>query len=151
MPAGAFKFYDKSVLAVANGTINLNTATLVMVLCGTGYTPNKAADDTYSDLSAHIIPDAGYAPQVIAGKTFTIPSGDETLFDANDVSFGNPVTLTAKWAVMVARVGGALAGTDLLVGYADLNTDGPSAVLSSTAGAFTVRTPNGFVGFNNAD
>ncbi len=151
MAAGAFKFYDKALLAIANGTINLNANTLVMVLCGTGYTPNKALDDTYSDLSAHIIPDAGYVPQVLAGKTFTIPSGDEVLFDANDVSFGNPVTLSAKWAAVVVRAGGALTGTDLLLGYVDLNTDSASSVLSSTAGAFTVRTPNGLVGFNNAD
>lgn len=151
MAAGAFKLYDKSLLAVANGTINLNSATLVMTLLGTGYTPNKAVDDTYSDISANIITDPDYAPQVLAGKSFTIPSGDEVLFDTNDVSFGNPVTLSAKWAVVVVRVGGALAGTDLLLGFVDLNTDSGSAVLSSTAGAFTVRTPNGLVGFNNAD
>jgi hypothetical protein len=151
MAAGAFKFYDKALLAIANGTINLNTNTLVMVLCGTGYTPNKALDDTYSDLSAHIITDPDYAPVVISGKTFTIPSGDEVLFDANDVSFGSPVTISAKWAPIVVRAGGALSAGDLLLGYVDLNTASGSAVLSSTAGAFTVRTPNGFVGFNNAD
>lgn len=151
MAAGAFKFYDNALLAIANGTINLNTNTLVMTLTGTGYVPNKATHSLYSAVSANIIPDAGYTPQVLAGKTFTIPSGDEVLFDANDVSFGNPVTLSAKWAVVVVRAGGALAGTDLLLGFVDLNTDSGAAMLSSTAGAFTVRTPNGFVGFNNAD
>lgn len=151
MAAGAFKFYDKAVLAIANGTINLSSATLVMTLVGVAYTPDKAADDTYSDLSANVIPDADYAPVTISGKTFTIPSGDETLFDCNNVSFGNPVTIAAKWAVVVVRAGGALAGTDLLLGFADLNTASGSAVLSSTAGAFSVNTPNGLVGFNNAD
>lgn len=151
MAAGAFKFYDKAVLAVANGTINLNTSTLVMVLTTTAYTPDKAADDTYSDLSAHIVTDVDYTPQVVGGKSFTIPSGDETLFDSNDVSFGNPVTISAKWAVMVVRAAGALAGTDLLLGFADLNTTSGTDVLASTAGAFNVRTPNGLVGFNNAD
>lgn len=151
MAAGAFKFFDKALLAIANGTINLNTANLVMTLASPAYTPNKSTDDTYSDMSTHIIADADYAPQLLAGKTFTIPSGDEVLFDCNNVSFGNPVTISAKWAVVVVRAGGALAGTDLLLGFADLNTASTGAVLASTAGAYSVNTPNGLVGFNNAD
>jgi hypothetical protein len=151
MAAGAFKLYDNALLKILNDTIQLSSNTIVAVLTSVAHTPNKATHSTYANISGNIIADAGYAPQVVSGVTITLVPGatPEVTLDSADISFGSNVTLSAKWCHLVVRAGGSLTGTDHLVGFVDLNTDSGSAVLSSTAGAFNVNTPNGLVGVQN--
>ncbi len=151
MAAGAFKPFDQGLLAIQNGNIDYLNDTIVAVLLDADYVPDKAANDTYSDISADIITDGDYAPVVIGTKTVTIPAGDEVLYNCANISFGATVTITAKWCVLVKRAAGALAGTDLLLGFADLNTSSGTATASSTGGPFVINTPNGLFGINNVD
>ncbi|MGH9066783.1 MAG: hypothetical protein ACRD0J_04725, partial [Acidimicrobiales bacterium] len=71
-----------------------------------------------------------------SGLTLTLTWG--VSFDTSAPSWSS-ATITAKYALMVHRAGASLAGTDLLVGYVDLNTGGGS--ISSTNGTFQV-SPN---------
>lgn len=151
MAAGAFKLYDNGLLKIVNGTINWETGTLFAVLTKVTHTIDKANDSTYADISADIITDAGYAPVSVTGVTFTLVPGatPEILIDSANISFGTAVSLSAKWSHLVWSADGTLAGADHLVGFADLNTDSSSAVLTSTNGNFAVNTPNGLTGIQN--
>lgn len=153
MAAGAFKLYDQGLLNLQEGDIDYSSGTIVAILVDETYTPNKATHSTYADVSADELAGGGdYAPVVLDGKTITILSGDEVLYDCDNISFGNPVTITgAKYCILVQRAGGSLAAGDLLLGFADLNTDNSSATVSTTASVFSVNTPNGLFGINNVD
>lgn len=123
---------------VVSGGIDLDSDTIVCVLLGAGYTPNRTAHAVWSDVSAHeLATGGGYTAggQALSGKSVTHSAGTGT-FDADNVAWNG--TISAKYAVLVRRAGGSLANGDLLVAYADLNTDSGSAVLASTGAAFTV-------------
>lgn len=143
MAAGSFQLYNtgkESLLTDNANQITWATDTVVAVLLGTGYTPD-AAHSTYADISAQVITDGDYAPAVVSGKTSTL-TADKILWDCDNISFGDPVTLTAKYVVLVKRAAGALAGTDRLIGYGDLNV-GAGLTASSTNSVFQVNTTNG--------
>lgn len=143
MAAGSFTFYNSGKLNSLNGSIDADTDTLVMVLLGSGYSPDVAAHTTYADISGSEIGDADYSPQVISGAAFSESAGTVN-FDSDDVSFGTSVSITAKYAAVVRRDGASLASGDLLLGYVDLNTDSGTATVSSTNSDFSVNTPSGF-------
>ncbi len=143
MAVGNFTLYNtgkESLLTDNVNQIDWANDTIVAVLLGAGYTPS-AAHTVYSDISANVIADVGYAPVVLTGKTSTMTSGT-ILWDCADISFGTNVSLTAKYVAIVKRAAGALAGTDRLIGYCDLNVGGGLTV-SSTNSTFQVSTPSG--------
>ena len=105
------------------------------------YTPSLA-HSTWADLSATQIADAGYAPVVLTGKTSVLSAG-KVLWDCADINFGSNVTLTAKYVAIVKRAAGALAVTDRIIGYCDLNDTSGSATVGSINSTFQVNTPNG--------
>lgn len=144
MAVGNFTLYNtgkESLLTDNANQIDWANDTVVAVLLGAGYTPS-AAHSTYADISANVIADAGYAPATVTGKTSVLSAG-KILWDAADISFGTNVTLTAKYVVLVKRAGGALAGTDRVIGYCDLDTTSSSSTVSSTNSTFQVNTTNG--------
>ena len=143
MAAGNFTLYNSGKLNTINGTIDFDADTMVMILLGSGYTPDVATHITYADVSASEIADADYAPQVLGTAAVSEETGTVTVDSAN-VSFGDPVTIEAKYAAVVRRDGASLASGDLLLGYVDLNTDSGTATVSSTNSAFSVNTPNGY-------
>ena len=145
MAAGTFQLYNtgKENLLTDNANhINWATDTIVAVLLTVGYTPS-AAHSTYANISANICADVGYAPVVLTGKTSAL-TADKILWDCADISFGTNVSLTAKYVAIVKRAGGALAGTDQLIGYGDLNV-GAGLSASSTNSTFQVNTTAGLL------
>jgi hypothetical protein len=131
----------EALLSDNAGHINWATDTIVAVLLGASYSP-LATHTQYSDVSSHVIADAGYAPVVVSGKTST-RSGDKILWDCDDVNFGNTVTFAAvKYMALFKRAGGALAASDQFIGYVDLNV-GVGLTVSSTNAIFKVNTPSG--------
>lgn len=142
MAVGAFTFFNSGKLNKANGNIAVNSDTIVCVLLGSGYTPDVAAHSTYADVSAQEIADADYAPQVVANIAAT-ESGGTVTQDSDNISFGDPVTIEAKYAVFLKRAGASLAAGDLLLGYVDLDDSSGTATLSSTNDGFSVNTPSG--------
>lgn len=143
MAAGNFTFYNRGKLAHSQS--DLSSATISVVLLGSGYTPDVAAHTAYSDVSASEIGDADYTPQQLTTPAFTESTGTVS-FDGDDISFGNPVSIEAKYAVFVRIDTGTVASPatgDVLLGYVDLNTSGGAATVSSTNSEFSVNTPNG--------
>jgi hypothetical protein len=70
----------------------------------------------------------------MSGEAVTEDSGTVT-YDADDVSFGANVTITARYAAVVVGTVAAKTGTDALVGYTELDTGGD---VSSTNGSFDI-------------
>ena len=81
------------------------------------------------------VTDSDYAEQTLASVTWT-KSGSTTTLDAADESFGDPVTITAKYAVIYDDTV-ASPVIDPLVCYVDLDTGGGS--VSSTASSFDIN------------
>ena len=143
MAVGNFIPYDSFVYRVARGDFDFLVDTVKMLLLDNAYTPLPAAHDALDDISANEVDDGvftDYAQQTLAGKTITQDGSTRTVFDANDVDFGNAVTITARYAVIFKDSG--TPATSWLMGYIDLN-DGGSTAVSSTASDFDV-------GFNAA-
>jgi hypothetical protein len=143
MAVGAFTLLNtgKEALTTDNANqINWASDTIVGVLVAAAHTPTLT-HSTYADISANVIADAGYAPAVVTNKT-SVRTADKILWDCDNISFGDPVTLTAKYMYLVKRAGGSLTGTDQLIGYVDLNV-GAGLSASSTNSVFRINTPDG--------
>lgn len=136
MAVGAFTLTHQGKLNWLNGNIDPDTDTLVAVLVDNAHTPSLVNDDIYSDISANECSDGDYSPQVITGMAITQSSGTVKL-DANIVSFGDPVTISARYLYVVRRAGASLVAGDLILGYMDLN-DGGSSNVASIAAVFSV-------------
>lgn len=144
MPVGNFTLYNSGKEALLSDNANQitwATDTVVAVLLGSGYTP-ALTHTTWADMSAQHVTGTNYAPVALANKT-SVRTGGTILWDCDDINFGSNVTVTAKYIAIVKRAGGALAGTDQLIGYCDLDNTSGTATVSSTNALFQVSTPNG--------
>ena len=142
MAVGAFTFTDPGFLAYLQGTIDIDTDTMVAVLVDNAQTPSVVNDDVYSDISGNECSDSDYTASfseglVIGGLTWSETSSRNFKLDGNAMDFGNSVTIAARYLYVVRRAGGTLVAGDLILGYMDLN-DGGSANVSSTNGDFDV-------------
>ena len=110
-----------------------------------------ATDSIWSDLSAQVVTDGDYAPELIATANMVVNGGTSTATGnidySTDVDFGPSVTIEAKF--MVLRTGPATpTGAEKLLGVVDLDAASATATVSSTNGDFKI-TPhaNGFFTF----
>lgn len=143
MPAGNWLVYGAGLEALLRGNLDMDSHAFRMVLVTAAYTPDQAAHDTWSDVSANEVANGnGYATH---GKPVTVSvsrAGLVVTVDCDDQSWPSS-TITAKYAVLVrdADANGALAAGDLLLAYLNLETAGGS--LSTTSGTLAVNTPSG--------
>lgn len=135
MSVGVFTPVNNAILKVNDGTIDVDADTIVAVLVDVAHTA-AVTDSVYSDISTNECSDPDYTAQVVANVAVTQTSGT-TKVDADDVAFGNPVSIGAKYIYLVRRAGGSLVAGDLILGYMDLN-DSVSANVSSTNSEFSV-------------
>lgn len=143
MAAGSFTLYDNAKeLLIGDHTagVNIDTGgdTIGAHLLTSSYTPS-AAHTAWSDISGSVTADGDYSAQTVAGQAVT-RSGATVTFDANDVSFGTTVTITAKYIALVVHDTGTVGtpnNADKLIGYMDLNSGGGS--VSSIASAFQIN------------
>ena len=123
----AFKKY------IMNGSIDLDTDTINVMLVTSTYTPDQDAHE-YRDDITNEVSGTGYSAggSALAGKAVTADNTDnEGVFDANDVSWSTS-TITARGAVLYKARGGA-SSADELICYLDFGSD-----KISTAGTFTI-------------
>ncbi len=116
-----------------NGSIDLDTDNIYVMLVSGSYTPDQDAHDFRDDLSGEVI-GTGYTASgsALASKTVTVDNTDnEGVFDAADVTWSTS-TITARGAVLYKNRGGA-ASADELICYFDFGSD-----KSSSAGNFTL-------------
>lgn len=119
---------------IMNGSIDLDTDAINIMLVTSAYVPDQDAHTKRSDITGEVV-GAGYSAggQALAGKTVTGDNTDnEGVFDANDPAWAAS-TITARGAVLYKARGGA-ATADELIAYLDFVTD-----KISTAGTFTVQ------------
>lgn len=125
--------YNSFKRDIANGSIDLDTDTIKVMLVTSSYTPDIDAHAKRSDITGEVT-GTGYASggAALEGKTVTVDNtGNRGIFDATDVVW-TPATITARGAVLYKARGGA-ASLDELICYIDFGAD-----VSSTADDFTL-------------
>lgn len=115
------KWYANGLLAVTNGSVDLDTDTIKLMLLTSAYTPSQSAHDFRDDLGANEAsggsgyPAGGFA---LASKALSVAS--LTLnWDAADISqaiVGGPFAF--RYGAYYKSRGG-LASADELIGYVD--------------------------------
>lgn len=125
--------YNSFKRDVMNGSIDLDTDTVKVMLVTSAYTPDQDAHDKRDDVTNEVS-GAGYTAggATLANKTVTADNTDnEGVFDADDVSWASS-TITARGAVLYKARGGA-ASADELIAYIDFGSD-----IVSTGGTFLI-------------
>ena len=111
------QFYDAGRLYFFDGTIIWKTVSKVTaVLLDDTYTP--AADhEIYSDLTGELTM-ADYAQKEVISRT-TERRNNNVLYKSNGLTWGNSVTISAQYLVLVVGTPTALNSSDKLIGYVD--------------------------------
>jgi len=135
MAAGNFIPYDEFVFRLAQQEFDFLNGTMEAILLDDAYTPDTAAHTVIGDISSQEIGDTDYSRQTLANKSITQDGSGRTVFDADDVDFGNSVSISARYMVLALNTG--TGSTSYLMGYVDLN-DGGTGNVSSTNSDFDV-------------
>jgi len=117
-----------------NGSIDLDTDTINVMLVTSTYTPDADAHTKRSDITNECANGNGYATggSALANKAVTADNTDnEGVFDADDIAWTTS-TITARGAVLYKARGGA-SSADELICYLDFTAD-----KVSTVGTFTI-------------
>jgi len=126
--------YNSFKRDIMNGSIDLDTDTINVMLVTSSYTPDQDNHDKRDDITNEVTGtnySAGGA--ALAGKAVTADNTDnEGVFDANDLTWATS-TITARGAVLYKARGGA-ASADELIAYIDFGSD-----KVSSAGNFTIQ------------
>jgi hypothetical protein len=126
--------YNSFKRDIMNGSIDLDTDTINIMLVTSTYTPDQDAHTKRSDVTNEVS-GTGYASpgQALAGKVVSADNTDnEGVFDANDTTWTS-ATITARGAVLYKARGGA-SSADELICYFDFSTD-----KTSSGGDFVVQ------------
>ena len=116
-----------------NGSIDLDTDTIKMMLVTSTYSPNQDTHTKRSDVTNEVV-GTGYTAGgvTLANKTVTVDNtGNTGVFDADNITIAT-ATITARGAVLYKSRGGA-STADELIAYLDSGSD-----ISSTAGNFVI-------------
>lgn len=125
--------YNSFKRDIMNGTIDLDTNDIKVMLVTSSYTPDIDADEFIDDVTNEVV-GTGYTAggQSLASKTVTVDdANDRGIFDAADPAW-TTATITARGAVLYYDTG--TPSTSPLIGYWDFGTD-----QISTAGTFTIQ------------
>lgn len=115
--------YNSAKRYLINGTINLASDTIKVMLVTVSYTPNIDTHDFRDDVTNEVS-GTGYTAggATLATKTVTVDNtNDRAVFDADDVTWTTS-TITARGAVLYKSRGGA-ASADELICYFDFGSD----------------------------
>lgn len=122
--------YAKGKEKILSAAINFTTDAIKVALVKNTYPQNLAADEFYTDISAHVVG----TDQALTGKTVT--SG---AFDAADVTWSAVPTGSIAEGVVIYKDTG-VAGTSPLLAYIDTITGFP---LVTNGSDVTVQWDNG--------
>lgn len=125
--------YNSFKRDIMNGSIDLDTDTIKIMLTTSSYTPNIDTHTKRSDITNEVS-GTGYTAggATLANKAVTADTtNDRGVFDADDVSWTTS-TITARYAVLYKSRGGASSADELIM-YLDFSTD-----YTSTAGTFLI-------------
>lgn len=126
--------YNSFKRDIMNGSIDLDTDTIKVMLVTSTYTPDQDAHTKRSNITNEVS-GTNYTAggTALANKAVTADNTDnEGVFDADDVSWATS-TITARGAVLYKSRGG-VDTADELICYLDFGSD-----KISTAGTFTIQ------------
>jgi len=118
---------------IMNGSIDLDTDTIKVMLVTSSYTPNQDTHEFKSDVTGEVS-GTGYTAggATLSNKSVTQDNtDDEGVFDADDVTWSNS-TITARGAVLYKSTGND--ATSPLICYFDFGEN-----KSSSNGNFTIQ------------
>jgi hypothetical protein len=144
MASGAFVFFDKAILNIANATNLLSSAnTFKMTLHTSSWTPSLSADEVYADVDNELTTANGYTNGgiTLANDALTESSGvTKFTFDAAVwTATGGSI---AAWRYAIVRASGTLNGkVDPLVGYF-IGDSTPADIPATTVGNTLTITPH---------
>lgn len=141
MAVGAFTLFNKAKKKLGDGTIDLDSHTFLVVLCGSAQSlsasfTGSSGDCRYADLTAELATANGYTQKnkALASVTWN-ESGGTVTFDAADVSWTlTGAGITYKYAVIVDDT----ATNEDLLGFFDADNASGSATVSPSAGTHTI-------------
>jgi hypothetical protein len=125
--------YNSFKRDIANGSIDLDTDIIKMMLVTSTYVPNIDTHTKRSDVTNEIT-GTGYTAggMALANKTVTMnTTTDKGVFDADDIVIAT-ATITARAGVLYKSRGGA-STADELIAYLDFGAD-----ITATAGNFNI-------------
>lgn len=125
--------YNSFKKDIANGSIDLDTDTIKVMLVTSTYTPDQDAHTKRSDVTNEVT-GTGYTAggATLASATVTQDNtNNRGVFDAADVTW-SASTITARGAVLYKSTG--VAANDNLIAYIDFGAD-----KTSTSGDFTIQ------------
>ena len=125
--------YNSFKRDIANGSIDLDTNDIRIMLVTSDYAPNIDTHTKRSDIIGEVV-GAGYTSGGVslAGKTVTAnTTTDKGVFDADDVVI-SAATITARGAILY-KFSGSGTSQDNLICYLDFGAD-----ISSTAANFNI-------------
>lgn len=126
--------YNSFKRDIMNGSIDLDTDTIKVMLVTSAYTPDQDTHTKRSDITNEVS-GTGYSAggAALANKVVSVDNTDnEGVFDADDLTWASS-TITARGAVLYKSRGGA-STADELICYIDFTTD-----KSSSSGDFTIQ------------
>lgn len=133
MAVGIPKIYEKSLLLIANQSLDFVNDTIKAALLVTAHTVDLATHDFFNDVSGDECADGDYAQITLSGKAITL-TANKIRFDFADLDFGNTVTIAARYLLIYKDT--TVATTSPVIFIVDLNTGGGN--LSSTNSDFDV-------------
>lgn len=119
---------------IMNGSLDLDSDTIKVMLVTSAYTPDQDAHTKRSDVTNEVS-GTGYSAggASLANKSVSADNTDnEGVFDADDLTWGSS-TITARGAVLYKSRGGA-SSADELICYIDFSAD-----KVSSGGNFTIQ------------
>lgn len=130
-------FYDTFFRDLMNGTIDLDTDTIKIMLVTSGYVADRAVHDKHDDITNEVVA-AGY---VAGGETLTTitltvdTTNHRCVLDCDDITW--TANLTARAAVVYKDTG--VSATSPLIAYIDFGSD----QTSSGGGDFIIQPSAG--------
>lgn len=119
MSVSPFFLQSSALAAILSNQINLVTDSFYAILCRGAETPSGTMSQ-YSHIQNEVPLSVNYARQPLASVT-TVQSGKRVSWRSGNISFGNNVTLNAKYLFILKGAAGAPQATDMILGWQDLS------------------------------
>lgn len=140
MAVGSFTVINIAKKKIGDGTLDLDTHTFKVALCGSAQTidatfAGTSTDGRYADLTAELPTANGYTATgaTLGSVTWTRSTGTVT-FDAADTSWTLTGSITYKYGVVYDDT----ATNKDILGFFDVDTSSGSATTSPSAGTHTI-------------
>lgn len=137
MASNAWQIVDSFKFLMADGNMDLNADTFKCMLLTSEFTPSTSTLEKKADITSGICADADYGEVTLTTVTWDETNGTVT-FDADDITFGTSVDLTAQYAVIYDDTMATTSYADAIVCFCALSSAADSAV-TSTNGTFEIQ------------